>query len=246
MVERQKQILDILSRYGYISVHKLAKILCVSEPTARREIAVMEKNALVRRTYGGVMKAMEFDYIPIDVRDTIDKKNKRIIAEKASKLIKGGMVIFIDSSSTAKCLLEFLHEDMNITVVTNSYDLCEKLAKSHIKSFCSGGYIDAADHAMRGPFAIEFIQHFRFDIAFFSCSALSSDGMLCGASIEGVSFIRALLPHSSHKVLLCSSEKFGKEKAYLICSVDEIDEIISDKELPDNIQSLIKKNSGFN
>lgn len=241
MIERQEKIRRILSENNYVSVHKLAKMLCVSEPTVRRELAAMEKEMVVKRTYGGVMVNSDATYIPIVVRDTMAIKSKRIVASKAADMIKEGMVIFIDSSSTAKCITEYLHENLKVTIVTNSYDLCVSLVKLHIKAFCVGGYIDEADHAMRGSFATDFISHFCFDMAFFSCTALSNEGMLSGASLDGVTFLKTLLLHSQKNVLLCTKEKIGKEKPFLICSLHDIDTIITDGELPAQLISMIHK-----
>lgn len=239
-MQREEQILSMLTENRYLSVHKLAKLLNVSEPTVRRAVAEMEKKMLVKRTYGGVMSISDSDYVPIAVRDKIARKSKQIIAARAVEMIRDGMVIFLDSSSTAKCIAEYLHEGMKITVVTNSCDLCEALVRLHIRAFCVGGYIDEADHAIRGPFATEFISRFMFDIAFFSCTALSGSGVMSGATLDGVTFLRALLPHTRKSVLLCTPEKIGREKPYLIGSLREIDAVLTDGPLPEALQEMVR------
>lgn len=239
-MQREEIILNLLNENRYLSVHKLAKVLNVSEPTARRSIAEMEKKKLVKRTYGGVMSISGSDYVPVIIREKIARKSKQIIAAQAAEMIRDGMVIFLDSSSTAKCVAEYLHEAMKITVVTNSCDLCEVLVRQHIRTFCVGGYVNEAEHAICGPFATEFISHFMFDIAFFSCMALSDSGVLSGATLDGVTFLRALLPHAKTRVLLCIPEKIGQERPYLICSLQEIDRVLTDGPLPENLQAMVR------
>ena len=70
--DRQKEIVGILRETGHVSIHKLAQLVHVSEPTLRRDLVQMEKQGLVRRTYGGAVTVMR-KFVPEDVLELWDK-----------------------------------------------------------------------------------------------------------------------------------------------------------------------------
>ena len=54
-LERQKKILEVLSRDGAVSVSRLSEDLQVTEETVRRDLEKLEKQELLRRTHGGAL-----------------------------------------------------------------------------------------------------------------------------------------------------------------------------------------------
>ena len=52
---REQRIIDFLESRGAMSVEELSGLLGVSVSTLRKQLAVMQENGLVIRTYGGVM-----------------------------------------------------------------------------------------------------------------------------------------------------------------------------------------------
>ncbi len=51
--ERRAKILEFLRRHKSMTVSELAKILNVSEPTIRRDLAFLESKRQIIRTHGG-------------------------------------------------------------------------------------------------------------------------------------------------------------------------------------------------
>ncbi len=52
--------------------------------------------------------------------------------------------------------------------------------------------------------------------------------MLTDGSIEETEIRKAMMRHAKRSVFLCSSDKFGKEYMYNLCSYKEVDAIVSD------------------
>ena len=52
---REQEIIALLESRGDISVAELSGLLGISESTLRKQLAVMQRNGMVIRTYGGVM-----------------------------------------------------------------------------------------------------------------------------------------------------------------------------------------------
>ena len=240
--DRQQKILQTLSDSGHVSIHKLSQLLHVSEPTMRRDLTQMEKQGLIRRTYGGAVLPDAVRDMPVVLRKEDNASAKRRIAVDAVKLLRKGAVIFIDSASTVQHMIPLLSENLDVTVVTNSISVCQKLIELRIKTYCVGGLVDAGDEAMRGKYAEDFIRSIQIDQAFFSCSAVTSDGRLGGHNEQAVSFLQTLLQHSTQRIFLCTYNKLGRTCMHNLCTLRDIDAIICDQPLPEHLMKMVGKN----
>ena len=83
--------------------------------------------------------------------------------------------------------------------------------------------------------SISFIESINIDLAFIVPSGVSAkDGLTCGNYIECE--LKKLVVQKARKVvLLMDSSKLNKSLPYTFCSIDDIDCIISDEELPYDI-----------
>lgn len=237
--DRQQQILKILADSGHVNVHRLAQMIHVSEPTLRRDLTQMEKNGLIRRTYGGAVLTEHTADAPLQVRREDHTASKKRIAAQAVSMITPGSVVFVDSSSTALYMLDYFSDKQKITVVTNSISACQKLIDKRIRTYCVGGLIDGHDNALRGKYATAFIRSMHIDQAFFSCSGLSREGLLTGHNENAVAFLQALLEHSAQRIFLCTYNKLNQAFPHVLCELQDVDEAICDEPLPDHLRSMV-------
>ena len=88
---RHKQILEILSNFGTVSVKALTKELYVSEATIRRDLTELEKIGALKRVFGGAKPILETNkQIPLFIRESVDSIAKNEICRKASEIVKDG------------------------------------------------------------------------------------------------------------------------------------------------------------
>ena len=111
-----------MKQNGYVTVKYLTEALHYSNATVNRDLTVMEKQKLVKRSYGGV-ELVEQKGISLPFRYHKMKSAKNKIAQKAAELVQDGDVIFVDASTTAEYMGRYLVEKENITVVTNNMAL---------------------------------------------------------------------------------------------------------------------------
>lgn len=240
--DRQQQILLILEENGHVNIHKLAQLIHVSEPTLRRDLTQMERLGLIRRTYGGAVLPDRNQEVPIMLRMEDNAGAKKKIASQAAGLIRQGSVVFIDCSSTVQNIISCLHEQQEITVITNSVSACRALMDLQIKTYCVGGLLDQNDNAFRGKYAEDFLRCVQIDQAFFSCSSLSYEGHLGGHNERAVSFLQTLIQQSAQRIFLCTYNKLGRSCMHTLCTLRDIDEVICDQPLPDELMQMVGKN----
>lgn len=234
---KEQQILQLLIN-DYMSVGQIAKKLYMSEATVRRKLVNLEKNNLIIRTRGGaVLNQTQQIYknLPLYLRTEKLGEEKQCIAAKAAKLISAGDTIFIDSSSTVLYLLPHLQNIQNITVCTNSLKVATILTEMKILCIFFGGNILSGEMACNSEETFEMIQRVYADLFFFSCDALSEDGILTDNSKHSAYLRLQYIKNAKKSVLLIDRTKLNKKCSYLLCSLNDIDCCVCDSQIPKEI-----------
>ena len=229
IVNRHQQILDILKREKSVSVARLSRELFASEPTVRRDLALLEKQGHLKRVYGGAVLGGAPDReLPYNVRTVEQEEAKAIMARKAAAYLHKGDVVFLDGSSSAARLTEYIQKIGDILVVTSGAKTALDLAERGVRVISTGGQMITRSFTYVGNHAEACIRSMRADVAFFSCRGLSDDGEMSDTSIEEINLRRVMLERSRVKILLCDSSKFGKQYMYSLGYRDDIDAVISE------------------
>lgn len=225
---RLSEILNILSQKKSSSVRSLAQTLYVSDATVRRDLNVLEKQGHVRRVFGGVI-LLENDQKELPFYGhTSEDAGKGEIALKAVERINNGDVIMLDASSTVNAMIRHLKRFKGLTIITNSALTAGGLQELDAKVFVTGGYMLRNSQGFVGSFAENMVRNYNADLMFFTCGGLTMDGRCTDAANDEMSIRRVMMKHSKKHILLCDSGKFGKEYCFNVCSMDEVDELISD------------------
>lgn len=228
--EREKLILEKLFKQKRITVKETARELFVSEPSVRRDLANLERQNLIKRVHGGAVieeTALSRNKIPFLLRELEHSAEKIAIAEKAAKLINDNDVVFLDASTTAYCIIPFLVEKSNITVVTNGVKALIKLAEYEINTISTGGRLIPSCFALVGEEAYKTIEAVNANISFFSCRGISDDGALTDISAEENYVRQSMIKNSAKSFLVCTSDKMGKKYYHNLCREKDIDGIIT-------------------
>ena len=225
--ERKNELMKLLEESGYCTVAYLASRLYTSQSTIRRNLAELEHLGFVKRSYGGAELRETIDYIPVKLRYQKNQGLKDKIAREAVKRIEDNSVIFIDASSTCLHMIPHIHACKNITVYTNSLEICSLLAATGIPTYCLGGQLLPRSLAFAGAPAVQMAQSLYFDALFFSCIGYA-DEIITDYSEEEAYLRRTLLQQSAKKYFLCDSTKLGKRFTYVLCKRADVTEIITD------------------
>jgi DeoR/GlpR family transcriptional regulator of sugar metabolism len=236
-ISQEKKILEILETQQYASVEELSAILCVSTSTVRRTLETLQQRGLVTRTHGGVKINSDNNFSPSFTfrihRNSFEKKK---IALSAIKLIKNGDIIFLDGSTSAFYIAEYLKEFENIRVITNGIDTLSLLSKNHILAYSTGGQVSSENPSVLvGRYAEDMICNFHADIAFFSAQAMDNDGEIYDCFEDEIFLRRAMIKNAKTKVFLCDNTKVGKSSPYHLCSLKDIDYVASNLSLPNSV-----------
>lgn len=247
--KRHEEILEILKHEGFISVKELGERLFASQPTIRRDLDFLEKEGMVRRNHGGVILAGDSVNAPISYRRGKHFKEKNRIARLAATLIENDQLIFIDGSTTALCLSEYIGKAEGVSVVTNGIPICQALAKQNIRVFSTGGKLVGDSLAFAGRVAERAVAGFNADLMFFSSSSLDDCGVISDYAEEETALRLAMKERSRKTVCLFDSAKFGMRSPFCLFELRQVDYVVTDEPLSDLILEkqqlkLLKEDGG--
>ena len=227
---RENQYINLLVQKPY-SVKELSEKLFVSEPTVRRDIALLrEKEFLICKRGIVSLKTNSPDQrIPLFIRHLEQNEEKRAIARKAAHYIKDGYVIMLDASTTAFHLLPHLTDFKNILVITNGAKTALESASMGIRTICTGGELMTESFCYVGTDAESVLKNYNADVAFFSCRGISENNIATDNSILENAMRKIMIKNSKKSYLLCDSSKFGKTYLNTLCNVEDLNGLITEK-----------------
>ena len=241
--ERQQEILKLLNAKKRITVEELINKFSVSEVTIRKDLNALRKKNLLKRTYGGAVVSRSIIDVPtFEKRKVINKEVKEKIGREAVKLIEENETIMIDSGTTTFEIAKGLKQFHNLTIITNSLDVCVEIIKyNSIKAVSTGGEINKNNLSMSGLATKQVLSKYRANKVFIGISALSLEHGFT-TSDEQVARAKKQMMKSSNKVVVVSdSSKFDKVSFSKICDYDEIDILITDDGISEEYLNAFKE-----
>lgn len=232
--ERQNEILNLILTQKCANVKELCAEVYASPATIRRDLRILENKGFVRLQYGNIIPLAEVPKeLSLELRQNQARESKRMIARYAASMITPNANIFLDSSSSALLMADYIPVDAGVTVFTNCIKAAIRLCERNITVYLIGGKIDNKNFCADGAWTEEAVCSIHVDFFFFSSKAMDSDGNISGQSEPGVHIRRQMLAHSAAQYFLCSSEKVGKKSTFLLCNATQLTGIITEKEFPE-------------
>lgn len=243
-VERRKRIMEMIKEKNSVLVTELSKFFSVTEETIRRDLEKLEKEGLLKRTYGGaVLHESTNVELPFNIRVGTNPEGKKVIGIKAAEFIEDGDSIILDSSSTALQVAKNIKDKSRITVITNSEKVILELSNAaDCKVISTGGTLKANSMSLVGHWAEKAIQNYNVDKAVISCAGASlSKGFTDSNELEAE--VKKAMINSSAKVfLVIDSTKFDKVSFIKTADFKNIDYIFTDKKLSEQWEKQIEEN----
>jgi len=227
--ERQNIIFGIIKSRKYCTVNFLSKQLFVAPITIRRDLTEMESAGLITRCYGGAtIPEYENREVPFEIRNKNNFDIKEKLAKRAAKLICDGDIVFLDASSTVSHIAEYISAEQNLTVITNSTLVAEKLKGKHILCYLTGGRLVENSYALVGNIAEQALLGLYANICFFSAQGIDENGIISDQSETESSLRRLMIKNSKKQYFVFDSSKYNKRFAFKICTTQDTSGIITD------------------
>lgn len=228
--ERTHKIMEILAQKKFIATSQLEDLLFCSTSTLRRDLIALEKEGKIIRSHGEIhlvtSNNIEHAYSTRTLENSAAKKH---IAEIASTFLAHNQSIFIDSSSTAACLIPYFEKYNNLRIITNGIVAATHLnCMENISLFLSGGYLGHNTSSVLGDFALDFIDNFHADLAFFSCRGLDRYAAY-EADHNQARIKQKMIQNADNVILLADNTKFNTSHYFKLANYQALDYIITNE-----------------
>ena len=232
--ERRRTILRLLREQPGIKVARLADLLEVSEGTIRNDLNSLENEQKLRRVRGGAILLEVPELAAITrLQPLANAEAKQRIARWAAERVVDGDAIFMDASKTVRCMVPFIKEYRNLTIVTNGLDTARLLTANPAHTvILVGGVVDSDGSATTGRMGIGTLENLNIQTAFVSGVGFTIETGLTEATLETANLKQAMLASAQRVVALVDSNKIGKVGFAPFASPAEITDFYTDSNAP--------------
>lgn len=232
--ERHRAIVQLVNAKGSMRVKELSQMFDVTEETVRRDLDTLESEGHLRRSHGGAVKMLdEPSEIPYLQREVENVSEKEAIARAAIQYIEAGDRIVLDASTTAWNVALVL-PNIHLTVLTNSLKVALELStRDKIEVISTGGILRSSSLSYVGPLAEEALSKFYVNKAFVSCKGLHMEYGLSESNALQALVKRKMIEIADKVFILADHSKMQVRDFTNVGSLDEIDVLITDKQVPD-------------
>lgn len=226
---RRHYLLNLLQQEGQLSVRACSEALGVSEVTIRNDLAVLERDGLLQRTWGGAMLRQQLrPEGAFLARLQEHRAEKEQIALAAAAQVQEHDTIFLDASTTAYFIAQQLKERQHLTVITNGmYTALELGAAPTITTLVVGGQVRGDTGSLVGTLSAELLAKLHIGKGFFSARGLTlAKGLTESTIIEG-QLKELVIKHVDQVFAVLDASKLGSTALTSFCPTAAIQCLIT-------------------
>jgi DeoR family transcriptional regulator, fructose operon transcriptional repressor len=238
---RSSRLLEMLQMQRKLDVRTVVDSMGISEATARRLFARLDKEGKVIRTHGGVRLAPHLGsdysyYLSASHRS----REKAAIGRAAADLVASGDRLYLDSGTTVLKLAEELALRLqagtlkDLIALTNSLVLVEALAR-WCKVILLGGEVRTERRDVCGPISEETLRRFHVTRAFLGADAVHLGSGFMTTDERTAKLNEIILKNAAHSCVLADSEKFHRESFVSYAALGEVELLLTDGSLPETV-----------
>jgi len=242
--ERERQIEAAMRPSGFVSYRDLEVMLEASPATIRRDLARLEREGRIVRVHGGAKlpdddaeTAPRLRGTPFEQSITQNLAAKQAIGRAAAGLCRPGEGIMIDGGTTTLQMCPHL-AGLDCQVLTNSLHIVTALLpQADTRILVPSGSVFREQNIILAAAGEESMPRFHAPKLFMGAASVGPQGVM-QADVVLVAAERRLIDRAEEVILMVDSSKFVTQSGTIVCALDEIDTIITDK-IPDNLRKLI-------
>lgn len=215
---------------------ELALALQVSASTIRRDLDILDRNGELTRTYGGAVLRPGETINEVDdteeeaegeFRDHSGVELKRAIAARAAALVKDESVVILDIGTTTPWIARELR-GRPVTVITSNLAVLDELRDDQtVRLVMLGGVLRRNYRTLVGSLTQLALTQVSADIVFLSCTGVRPSGNVVDNMAIEAPIKQSMIDAADRVVLLASEEKFPGSGALRLCSLSDIDVVIT-------------------
>lgn len=246
---RREQMLALVKRHDFARVSELSMQFGVSEVTVRGDLDALVHRGYIRRIRGGAMPRFQPQLErPFEEMQDSRAHEKAMIGEVAASLVSPGETVILDVGTTTTAVAHALirRTDLyDIVVFTNSLNIAFALevAIPRFTIVVTGGTLRPLQHSLVDPLGGLLLERINASIVFLGCNGIDPAGGITNINLPEANIKQHMLQSARQRVIVADGSKVGRRELAYLCSVDEIDLLITDSSAnPEVLNTLHERN----
>jgi DeoR family transcriptional regulator of aga operon len=216
--------------------------------TIRRDLDILERQGLLRRTHGGAVSIEPFFYEPFrndrSFQAQVEKfaQEKRRIGRAAAGLIQRGETIALTPGTTTTEVIRGLPLNHDITVVTNTVNVAMELSmRKDLKIFVTGGHLHGDWFSLIGPTAAQSLANLLISTVFIGADGIDAKWGASCFSPEEAHLNSIMVRHARRKIGVMDHSKIGVVTGWRICNTADLSILVTDSDATDEMMQPFEK-----
>lgn len=237
---RRQDILRIIRQKDEVKVEDLAEEFHLSLMTVRRDLQYLEDRKLITRFYGGATAKLTTR--PMSEGEEIQMYRQRI-AQFASRFVSAGDTLFINGSSTALDILDYIQVP-NVRVFTNNGNAISHAYPKSVTITLTGG--EVRGHVMVGDYVMRNLLNITADKTFIGCAAISDHGEFFYNIPTEIGINEAMITRTSKELYILADhtklqKKSSQAASYGSCSYEQDWTLITDEKADPEVIAKLRE-----
>lgn len=230
---RHKKILQLLYRKNAVSAEELALEFGVSKITIRRDLDALAADKLLERTRGGAVISSHPRLEEVfEEKDSLSKREKRLIGKYAASLVKEHDTLFLNAGSTTLEVLRHL-KGKKVKVVTNNAAALTIDLDSEVELMLLGGELRSQSRSLIGELTITGIRGIFSSLTILGMNGISVKQGFTSAIYQETTVNGAMIDNSSADIIVVADHtKMNTVSSFLTCPLSRINLVITDWQSP--------------
>jgi DeoR family transcriptional regulator, fructose operon transcriptional repressor len=241
--QRILKVQGLFAKQEFVNFEELCELFAASKSSIRRDLMELERKGVLRRVHGGAIslqtrdEAMDYSNLAISSHD-----EKARIGVKAASLVQPGQTIILGGGSTTVEVAKGLN-DKSVQIVTNSIPVAQVFWNSkQAEITLTGGYLYPRLGVQLGPICEKMLHSVSADLLIMGIRGISAAGISDSNSLI-VESLRAMIRAAAKVVIVADHSKFGRDAMIHVAPLSDIDQIITDKDLPAEFQAMLREHN---
>ncbi|WP_172195052.1 DeoR/GlpR family DNA-binding transcription regulator [Saccharibacillus qingshengii] len=230
-VRRLQEIEHYIHDRKNVTLDELCLVFDVSKNTIRRDINQILQSGSIEKVYGGVVSAEKL--ISFENRNIEYRTEKAEIGRLAAEYVEENDLIFIDSGTTTRNLIDFLDPDKHLTILTNSLDVINGAsAMPNVHLLVVGSTYKRSTRSFVGVDDLRTLEKYNVNKAFMSATGVNLVHGLTNSDLLEHEIKKSVAGRAEQLILLADSSKFGRSTLLTYADFPDLDVLVTSRELP--------------
>ena len=248
--ERERLIIEAMGPNGFVSYRDLEARLAASPATIRRDLSRLEEEGVIHRVRGGAKLseshggrpegAARLAGTPFAQSITEHLAQKQAIGRAAAQLCQHGEGIMIDGGTTTLQMCPHIG-GLDLSVLTNSLHIANALLpQPGTQILLPSGTLFREQNIILAPAGEESMPRFHAPKLFMGAAAVGPQGVM-QQDVILVAAERRLIDRAEQVILLVDSSKFTSSSGAIVCGLDEVDIVVTDRGVQPQTLAMLEK-----